>query len=272
MSWCPSARFVSNASVMQYLQAMEGGIDSSHVSFLHSGALQRDPLFAGAKGNQYNLRDTAPASEVEPFDGGLLIGARRNADHGRYYWRITPWVMPFFTLVPPRGGHPLNGHGWVPIDDEHCWTWSISYHPRRALTGAEIQAMQAGSGIHVKYVPGSFVRANKANDYLWTACTEGGPQLQRVEASRCRMRRCRKAWCDHRPHEETSSPPTRARHGAPRAARCSGGEPAGGRCRLTAESQRCAPEPSSLEKGALHRGRAARPVRASTPTGERSRD
>jgi len=27
-----------------YLQAMEGGIDSSHVSFLHSGALNTDPL------------------------------------------------------------------------------------------------------------------------------------------------------------------------------------------------------------------------------------
>ena len=28
-----------------YLQAMEGGIDSSHVSFLHRGALNEDPLF-----------------------------------------------------------------------------------------------------------------------------------------------------------------------------------------------------------------------------------
>jgi nitrite reductase/ring-hydroxylating ferredoxin subunit len=161
-------RFVSKRlQECNYLQAMEGGIDSSHVSFLHGGALQRDPLFAGAKGNQYNLRDTAPAFEVEPFDGGLLIGARRNADHGRFYWRITPWVMPFFTLVPPRGGHPLNGHGWVPVDDEHCWTWSISYHPRRALTEAEVAAMQAGSGIHVRYVPGSYVPLqNKSNDYL----------------------------------------------------------------------------------------------------------
>ncbi len=40
-----------------WLQAMEGGIDSSHVSFLHSGGLNTDPLFKGAKGNQYNLAD-----------------------------------------------------------------------------------------------------------------------------------------------------------------------------------------------------------------------
>ena len=35
-----------------YLQAVEGGIDSSHVSFLHSGALKSDPLFVGSRGNR----------------------------------------------------------------------------------------------------------------------------------------------------------------------------------------------------------------------------
>jgi hypothetical protein len=91
--------------------------------------------------------------------------------------------MPFFTLVPPRGGHPLNGHGWVPIDDEHCWTWSISYHPRRALTQDEVEAMKAGSGIHVKYVPGSFVPLqHKANDYLMDrAAQKAGHSYSGVE-------------------------------------------------------------------------------------------
>jgi len=150
-----------------YLQALEGGIDSSHVSFLHSGALKRDPLFAGTKGNAYNERDLMPVFEVQEFEGGLLIGARRNADEGRYYWRITPWIAPSFTLIPPRGGHPLGGHAWVPIDDERCWAWSINYHPRRALTGGEVAAMRAGAGIHVNYVPGTYVPlANKSNDYL----------------------------------------------------------------------------------------------------------
>jgi phthalate 4,5-dioxygenase len=150
-----------------YLQALEGGIDSSHVSFLHSGALKADPLFAGSKGNAYNERDKRPVFEAAEFDGGLLIGARRNADAGQYYWRITPWIMPCFTLIAPRGGNPIGAHAWVPIDDENCWSWSISYHPRRALTGDEVGAMRAGKGIHVKYVPGTFTPlANKRNDYL----------------------------------------------------------------------------------------------------------
>lgn len=150
-----------------WLQAMEGGIDSSHVSFLHSGALHSDPLFKGAKGNQYNLNDLKPVFEVVPSEGGLNIGVRRNAEEGHFYWRITPWVMPCFTMVPPRGDHPVHGHFWVPIDDENNWAWSFDYHPTRELTQAEVQAMEDGKGIHVRYVPGTFrPLQNKDNDYL----------------------------------------------------------------------------------------------------------
>jgi phthalate 4,5-dioxygenase oxygenase subunit len=150
-----------------WLQAMEGGIDSSHVSFLHRGNLNSDPLFKGAKANQYNLNDSQPVFEVVEQAGGLFIGVRRRAEEGKYYWRITPWVMPSFTMVPPRGDHPLHGHFWIPIDDENCWAWSFDYHPSRALTETERQAMKDGKGIHVSYVPGTFrPAANKDNDYL----------------------------------------------------------------------------------------------------------
>jgi hypothetical protein len=108
-----------------------------------------------------------PEFDVAEFPGGLLIGARRNAEGGRYYWRITPWIMPAHTIIPPRAGHPLGAHVWVPIDDQHCWAWSINYHPRRALSAAELQAMKSGKGIHVNYVPGTFIPLqNRRNDYL----------------------------------------------------------------------------------------------------------
>ena len=164
----PGRRFVSKRlQESNYLQAMEGGIDSSHVSFLHSGQLRTDPLFKGAKGNQYNEDDKMPHFEVVEFEGGLLIGARRNADQDRYYWRITPWIMPWYTIIPPRGGHPLGAHAWVPIDDENCWAWSINYHPARDLTDSELNAMKSGACIHVQYVPGTFIPlANKGNNYL----------------------------------------------------------------------------------------------------------
>jgi phenylpropionate dioxygenase-like ring-hydroxylating dioxygenase large terminal subunit len=149
-----------------WLQAMEGGIDSSHVSFLHSGDLESDPLFKGAKGNQYNLADTKPHFEVVEMPGGLYIGARRKAEEGTYYWRITPWVMPSFTMVPPRGDHPVHGHFWIPIDDENCWAWAFDYHSTRPLSEGELAALRRGEGIHAPVDEHFVPLANKDNDYL----------------------------------------------------------------------------------------------------------
>jgi len=164
----PGQRFVSKRyQESNWLQGLEGGIDSSHVSFLHSSNLESDPLFKGTAGNKYNLSDLKPVFEVVDYPGGLLIGARRNAEDDQYYWRITPWIMPSFTMVPPRGDHPVHGHFWIPIDDTHCWAWSFDYTPARDLTEKERWSMQQGKGIHCDYVPGTYIpRANRTNDYL----------------------------------------------------------------------------------------------------------
>ncbi|MBA2689738.1 MAG: aromatic ring-hydroxylating dioxygenase subunit alpha [Burkholderiales bacterium] len=162
-----SHRYVSKRlQECNYLQAMEGGIDSSHVSFLHSGELHTDPLHKGTKGAQYQ-EDTRPKFEIAESPGGLLIGARRNADAGHYYWRITQWIMPWYTMIPPYGANALNGHAWIPIDDENCWTWSMSHYPTQPLTEDELNAMKNGEGMYVELIPGTYRPvANKNNDYL----------------------------------------------------------------------------------------------------------
>jgi phenylpropionate dioxygenase-like ring-hydroxylating dioxygenase large terminal subunit len=165
----PRAQTITTKRIQDcnWLQALEGGIDSSHVSFLHRSDLDSDPMFKGARGNQYNLSDLRPVFEVVESPGGLYIGARRNAEHGHYYWRITQWVIPSFTMIPPRGEHSVHGHFFVPSDDEHCWAWSYEYHPTRPLTATEVAAVRAGKGIHVQYEPGTYrPLANKDNDYL----------------------------------------------------------------------------------------------------------
>ncbi len=149
-----------------WLQAMEGGIDSSHVSWLHSGELHTDPLHKGTKGAQFQ-GDKTPKFELVESSGGLIIGARRNAEQGSYYWRITQWIMPWYTMIPPYGQNALNGHAWVPIDDESCIAWSFTWHPTRPLSEAEHHTMRHGGGIHVETIPGTFRPViNKDNDYM----------------------------------------------------------------------------------------------------------
>jgi phthalate 4,5-dioxygenase len=159
-------RFVTRRTQdCNYLQAMEGGIDSAHVSFLHRHELRSDALHVG-RGAELT-RETDARFEVVETAGGMVIGVRRPAEPGRLYWRITQWIMPFHTMIPPYGDNALNGHAWVPTDDESCIAWCFTHHPTRALTANELATMRSGGGIHVKLIPGSFRPVvNKDNDYM----------------------------------------------------------------------------------------------------------
>jgi len=151
-----------------YLLSMEGGLDSFHSTFLHRMSVGDDPLLKRDPVSAALLKaDPHPVFVPLESPGGLYIATRRNADPESYYWRVTQWIMPCFNLFPPYEGNPFGGHAWVPIDDEHVTTFSIDYHPDRALYAAEIEAMEAGKGIHSLLTPGTFLPvANKRNDYL----------------------------------------------------------------------------------------------------------
>jgi hypothetical protein len=159
-------RFVTKRSQeCNWLQALEGGIDSVHVSFLHRHDLRSDPLHV-SQGAEFT-RETAARFEVIETSGGMVIGVRRPATPGKLYWRITQWVMPFHTMIPPYGDNALNGHAFVPVDDDNCMVWCFTHHPIRPLSAPELQTMRDGGGIHVKLLPGSFRPVvNKENDYM----------------------------------------------------------------------------------------------------------
>jgi phthalate 4,5-dioxygenase oxygenase subunit len=161
-----SQRFVSKRTQeCNWLQALEGGIDSVHVSFLHRHDLRSDPLHAG-QGAEFT-RETDARFEVIENKGGMVIGVRRPATPGKLYWRITQWVMPFHTMIPPYGDNALNGHAFVPVDDENCMSWCFTHHPSRDLAAHELEVMSNGGGIHVNLIPGSFRPVvNKDNDYM----------------------------------------------------------------------------------------------------------
>jgi phthalate 4,5-dioxygenase oxygenase subunit len=139
-----------------WAQAVEGGIDSSHISFLHSRMESWRRPEAGAtsqaQGVPYSGTDRHPRFEVVDTPSGILIGARRNAEEGKYYWRITQCLMPFYTLIPGSLDPAANisGHAWVPMDDERTLTYSMTWNERHPLKPEEIERMQSypGGGIH----------------------------------------------------------------------------------------------------------------------------
>jgi nitrite reductase/ring-hydroxylating ferredoxin subunit len=174
LEWCllpESHVFVSKRlQYSNYLQAMEGGIDTSHVSFVHRHEVDNDPFHRDCKALDYIKADGNVIFTIEKQDFGLTLFGRRNGEPDSYYWRVTQFLFPWFTLIPPFGDHSLAGHVWVPIDDENCWAWSINFRPDRPLDEEELAALRAGQGIHVPYDekrPGEFIpAANRDNDYL----------------------------------------------------------------------------------------------------------
>ncbi len=151
-----------------WAQAVEGGIDSSHVSFLHRTLTPTRADGRAPTRSDLMVRDTAPRFTVKQTDYGLLIGARRDAGDDAYYWRITQFLLPWYTMIPGamEPGQPLSGHAWVPIDDEHVWTFTITWHPDRPLTEAELAEMRAGYGIHCEVDEQYMPIRNARNNYL----------------------------------------------------------------------------------------------------------
>ena len=137
-----------------WAQAVEGGIDSAHVSHLHS---HRTKATTGvnfqdtAEAWKYLEMDKHPVFEVDEAETGLLIKARRNADD-HYYWRVTQFLLPFYTLTPPtvdpRDSEDAQyyGHAWVPIDDETTWTWTYHADPKRAFTPGARELFEGENG------------------------------------------------------------------------------------------------------------------------------
>jgi phthalate 4,5-dioxygenase oxygenase subunit len=111
-----------------WLQALEGDIDTSHFGFLHVGSVkpehvQDDNLL------KYQLANRAPAYQVTDTDWGTMYCAYRPADEGKTYWRFAHFGFPFWTWIP-QGDFTdrVQARAWVPIDDTHTMFVSFNWN------------------------------------------------------------------------------------------------------------------------------------------------
>ncbi len=121
-----------------WLQVLEGNVDTAHVSFLHS-AIDGIP---GVR--EEGVEDRAPQLQVIENEVGFAYGGRRKRRlDDQYYWRVTQFLLPMYTLIPGPGW-PRACVGVVPIDDEHAIRFQVSYNPeaplaqQRAFTAREM--------------------------------------------------------------------------------------------------------------------------------------
>jgi len=112
--WCIS-RIPCN-----WLQGVEGTIDSAHVGMLHQTWIAEAAKMAEHSNLSFAL-DQPPRYEPRATPYGMRAAAIRSTADGRSYVRITEHLMPLVTVVPIGRAMPRAGSVFVisPVDDTH---------------------------------------------------------------------------------------------------------------------------------------------------------
>lgn len=150
-----------------YLQCLEGGIDTAHSSFLHNNDLSNELNFVS--------KATAPVLEVDRTEYGFRYASIRDVNSYENYIRLYTFVMPFHqvrsmqidraTGTAKRQDTPtLAGHMWVPIDDENTmvFNWLYAADEDKSLTPDFVERSEGylGRGKHGETRQRTRVRAN----------------------------------------------------------------------------------------------------------------
>jgi phenylpropionate dioxygenase-like ring-hydroxylating dioxygenase large terminal subunit len=144
-----------------WLQVLEGTIDTIHAGVLHSGSMrwqdQPDGTF-----RQAVLKDRTAKFEVTDFEVGMFYGAHRPYGSGQEYWRIAAFMLPFYGMSPTGGSFekntPTTLTAAVPMDDDH--TLYVHFISKDALDNYEL--LPRTSDWYGRFN----APANSSNDYL----------------------------------------------------------------------------------------------------------
>ena len=159
-----------------WLQALEGDIDTSHLGFLHLGAAQTQ-TYANGNIDQNIVANRSPEFIVEDTPFGTTYGAHRPSEDGGTYWRFAHFMFPCWTL-PPISVFENNvlARAWVPLDDHHTMFILVANKNARKRRPSQSFAdgkEPVGTATKDKYLPRTTdwlgrwrLAANSSNDYL----------------------------------------------------------------------------------------------------------
>jgi len=156
-----------------FLQAIEGELDTSHFGFLHAGHVDPDEL-AENEPIRYTITDRAPRYHLRDAPWGTQYCGYRPAAPGSTYWRFANFLFPCWTQAP-NGEFATHMHarGWVPLDDGH--TMYVFLFWKKAVSAMSLPQPAYKDGTPV----GGTGRANKllpnTTDWLGRFRMEANP-------------------------------------------------------------------------------------------------
>jgi phenylpropionate dioxygenase-like ring-hydroxylating dioxygenase large terminal subunit len=108
-----------------WLQNLEGDVDTSHLGFLHAGLIdghaidEKDP-------QRYTVINKSPQINVAEMPFGTMYSAQRAAGKGAEHHRFACFIFPFWVTYPSDMIESnVSVNGWVPIDDENTMIFNI---------------------------------------------------------------------------------------------------------------------------------------------------
>jgi hypothetical protein len=159
-----------------YLQVLEGGIDPTHVMWLHSPYDLADEEMSEQQPAQQKLANqlgvkTPMDVEIVDRPGGFTYAAKRPTGDGKSLWRINQFIMPFYTMPP--GADQKAARAFIPVDDENCVKWQVRWYPTREIgqkTKEKVRAPfpEEAYDPPTNALPFGHIRmkAKRSNDYL----------------------------------------------------------------------------------------------------------
>jgi len=137
----PEAHVLAKRSVLHcnYLQALEGGFDPVHLSYLHRPLRRKDtrPVPGSEKSaDNYYAGDLRPTLELEKTGYGIRIYSIRKDGEDKKYVRTTNFIMPDIVAIVGQEGRIGEGyqmHWHVPIDDTHNMRYDLVFNRVRPL-------------------------------------------------------------------------------------------------------------------------------------------
>jgi len=120
-----------------WVQGIEATIDPSHVGILHKN-------FVGKVGElQLTAENNSPRYEVKEMPYGMKALTMRSLADGTHYARITEFVFPYYSFIPPATMHTGDRLTiiTVPVDDEHSMQIYVRYNIRKPIRHDDWKAL-----------------------------------------------------------------------------------------------------------------------------------